>query len=315
VRSRAALDFATVQADLDAGTAEAPLQLLRDIGQRRQQREQERGGVSLDIPSQEVVAADGGFGLVYEAPRPVEGWNAQISLLAGIEAAELMIDARVGILRTLPPPSDPVIARLRRAARALTVDWPDGTPWPAVIRGRDAHRHADAAFLVQATRLLRGAGYVALDRTNTATRSTVPQHAGVGAPYAHVTAPLRRLADRYANEIVLAKCSGVPAPEWATARLTDLAEQMQSVTRKSAAVERAVIDAAECLVMAGREGQRFDGVVVDRNDHGAVIQLADPAVVAGVREDVALGAEVTVRLESVDVAKRRLEFTRPPEGR
>ena len=36
---------------------------------------------------------------------PVEKWNAQISLLTGMAAASLMVYARVGILRTLPPPT------------------------------------------------------------------------------------------------------------------------------------------------------------------------------------------------------------------
>jgi exoribonuclease R len=309
VRTRAALAFGDVQAALDAGTAEEPLLLLREVGGLRQLREQERGGVSLNIPSQEVDAVDGGFALTYETPMPVEGWNAQISLLAGVEAAGIMIDARVGILRTLPPPADGDIAKLRRIARALRVPWPEGTPWPEVVRALDRARHDHAAFLVQATRLLRGAGYVALDETNTAQRSSVPQHAGVGAPYAHVTAPLRRLSDRYANEIVLARCAGVEPPEWATSGLAGLAKQMEAVTRHAAAVERAVVDAAECIALTGHEGERFEGVVVDRRDHGAVVQLADPAVVAGVDADLDLGAEVIVRLVSIDPVARRLEFS------
>jgi exoribonuclease R len=308
VRSRARLDFASVQASLDAGTAEEPLQLLREIGGLRQLRQQERGGVNLDIPSQSVAPADGGYALTYEAPLPVESWNAQISLLAGIEAAELMVDARTGILRTLPPPSDAEIGTLRRAARALRVRWPGGTPWPEVVRTLDRHRRDDAAFLVQATHLLRGAGYTALDRANTVRRSAVPQHAGVGAPYAHVTAPLRRLSDRFANEIVLARCAGAEPPEWATAGLVELAKQMEACTRRAGQVERAVVDAAECLALTGREGERFSGVVIDRSDRGAVIQLADPAVVASTGDRADLGAEVTARLVAVDPVERRVEL-------
>ena len=33
-----------------------------------------------------------------------------------------------------------------------------------------------------------------------------PQHAALASEYAHVTAPLRRLGDRYAGEICLAIC-------------------------------------------------------------------------------------------------------------
>ena len=87
VHSRAALDYPGVQATLDRGAGDASLALLREIGSLRRDLEAARG-ISLDLPSQEVVADDrGGFRLEYGAPLPVEGWSAQISLLAGIEAA------------------------------------------------------------------------------------------------------------------------------------------------------------------------------------------------------------------------------------
>ena len=41
--------------------------------------------------------------LEYRAMLPVENWNAQLSLLTGFAAAKLMIDGKVGVLRTLPP--------------------------------------------------------------------------------------------------------------------------------------------------------------------------------------------------------------------
>ena len=67
-----------------------------------------------------------------------------------------------------------------------------------------------AAFLEEAVTLLRGAGYTPFDGA----RPEQPTHAGVGAPYAHVTAPLRRLVDRFGTEVCLAICAGVPVPGW-----------------------------------------------------------------------------------------------------
>src|SRR4051812_10295442 len=49
VKSRAKLNYAGVQKDLDAGTASESLQLLREIGKLREERELERGGVNLPI--------------------------------------------------------------------------------------------------------------------------------------------------------------------------------------------------------------------------------------------------------------------------
>jgi exoribonuclease R len=309
VRSRAALDYPSVQAALDRGDADASLVLLRDIGSLRRDLEVARGGISLDLPSQEVIA-DGnrGFTLEYEAPLPVESWNAQVSLLTGMEAARIMVEARAGILRTLPPPQPHVIQRLRRTARALGVSWPKHRSWGDVVRGLDRTRPDDAAFLIQATHVLRGAGYAKLDATNTATAASVPIHAGVAAPYAHVTAPLRRLADRYANEIVLAHCAGASPPEWTLAALDELVRVMQRANQHSAAVERAVVDAVECAVLAQSIGRRFDGVVVDKNAHGVIVQLRQPAIIAPMAAPAALGDTVVVTLAGVDPITRKVQL-------
>ena len=44
-----------------------------------------------------------------------------------------------------------------------------------------------------------------------------------------------------------------------------------------------MIDLAEAVLLAGREGDVFDGVVVDEDRRGTVVQLVDPAVLARVR--------------------------------
>ncbi len=310
VRNRAALAYAEVQAMVDAGTAEEPMVLLREVGTLLRDREVARGGVSLDLPTQEVVAGeDGGYGLVYERPLAVEQWNEQISLLAGMAAAAIMIDVGAGLLRTLPPPATHVLRRLERTARALGVAWPAGATWGEVVRGLDRGRADDAAFLVQATHALRGAGYTAVGSDDAGAPAALV-HAAVAAPYAHVTAPLRRLADRYANEVVLAAGAGSAPPEWAVAALPELAGTMERATSRQATVERAVVDAVECAVLAGHVGETFAGVVVDTRKGGVVVQLARPAVVAPLAAEVALGEEVRVRLESVDPVARRVELVR-----
>ena len=85
--------------------------------------------MSLPLPEQEVVIDGRSWSLAFRAVQPVEGWNAQISLLTGMEAAKLMIAARTGILRTLPAPQPGQLDRLRRTATALDVAWPAGASW------------------------------------------------------------------------------------------------------------------------------------------------------------------------------------------
>ena len=107
--------------------------LLREIGLLRQEQERARGGVSLNAPEQEVVADAAGWALEYRASLPVEDWNAQISLLTGAAAAQMMLKGRVGVLRTMPPADPRDVKRLRRQATALGVGWPEGQTYGEVL--------------------------------------------------------------------------------------------------------------------------------------------------------------------------------------
>lgn len=44
------------------------------------------------------------YELVYRAPLPADGWNAQISLLTGMAAADLMLAHGTGSCERCPPP-------------------------------------------------------------------------------------------------------------------------------------------------------------------------------------------------------------------
>ncbi len=164
MRSRAKLSYTGAQADLDAGRGGEQLELLRTVGTLRQQIEVQRGGVSLSVPEQEIVATDQRWELAYRAPLPVEDWNAQLSLATGMAAAALMLKAGVGILRTLPPARDGSIAKLRRTASALGISWPHAMGYPEFVRSLSASVPAHAAMLNACTMLFRGAGLPGVHR-------------------------------------------------------------------------------------------------------------------------------------------------------
>ncbi|MGE0025541.1 MAG: RNB domain-containing ribonuclease [Thermoleophilia bacterium] len=310
VRSRKALGYPEVQGAIDAGSAEGTLALLREVGELRLAREAERGGVSLTVPVQDVAPAPaGGYALRFEAPLPVEDWNAQVSLLTGMAAARIMIDGGVGLFRTLEPAEERDLASLRRSALALGVEWPEGARYADVVRGLDPRRPAHAAFAVRAGRLFRGAGYAAWRRGD----GPPPVHAAIAAPYAHVTAPLRRLCDRVANEVVLALAAGAEPPAWALAAVDDMPHRMAATAGRARAAERAAVDHLEAVLLSARIGQHFDGVVTDVRDGRATVQIADPAVVAPLDGDgIAPGTRVRVRLAKADPAERTVRFALVP---
>lgn len=315
VRSRAQLAYDEVQRRLDAGDGDDVLTGLAAVGRLRQERERARGGVSLDVPEQEVVVADDGTaGLRFRATLPVEGWNAQISLLTGIVAAGIMLEAGTGVVRTLPPAAPEDLARLRRVAAGLGLDWPDGVPYADLLPTLDSHHGPHAAFLRAATTLFRGAGYAAFGGDDGAPAPTGDdaRHAAIRSPYAHVTAPLRRLVDRYATEVCLAVVAGREVPAWVRDGLPGLPATMASTSRTVAAFDRGVVDLVEAVVLAPSVGRTFRGVVVDldRETRGS-LQVRDPAVVARVtsaEEPLPLGGTVEARLTQASVAERRVTF-------
>ena len=104
----------------------------------------------------------------------------------------------------------------------------------------------------------------------------------MAATYAHATAPLRRLADRYVIEATLAIANGRPVPDDVAAAFAALPSTMARCEQRANTVDRAVIDLAEAVLLAGREGEVFDAVVVDEDRHGPLVQLVEPAVMAHV---------------------------------
>jgi len=309
VRSTAKLSYGQVQRAIDGGTADESLVCLREVGLLRQEREVDRGGIDVRVPDQEIEDDGPGYRLAMRAPHPVESWNAQISLLTGMSAARMMLDAGVGIVRTMPPPATEDYERLRRTAAGLGIDWPVTMSYAELVRDLDPRTPAHAAFLNLVTILLRSAGYTQVLRPVGDDEPDVLRHAAVGAAYAHVTAPLRRLVDRYAAECCLSIAGGIPVPDWVLAGLPALPDEMRGADQRARALDRACVDLVESVLLESHVGEEYQAVVVDERKDYDVVQLHWPAVRAHVKGGgLGLGRRVTLRLLSADPTRRRVEF-------
>src|SRR5690348_6439899 len=307
VRSVARLDYAGVQKRIDDGSADPMMLLLKEVGELRLHQEAERGGVSLPLPEQEIDCSTNPWTLEFRAVLDVENWNAQISLLTGFAAASLMVYGKVGVLRTLPPPGPDAVKRLHRTARALGIDWPAEQHYPDFIRSLDPTNSHHLAMITASTMLLRGAGYVNFDGAI----PEQPEHAALASEYAHVTAPLRRLVDRFGLEVCAALCAGTPVPDWVLEALPELPDTMRESGRKANAYENAIVNLIEASTLQGRVGEQFTGSVVetehDDPNKGDIV-IREPAVTAGVTgtKPLPLGEEITVTLTEADPATRRV---------
>ncbi|MEO5780158.1 MAG: RNB domain-containing ribonuclease [Arthrobacter oryzae] len=326
VRSRAKLSYKGVQADLDAGTAPPALQLLREVGIKRVELERLRGGASLNMPEQEIQQLpDGGYRIVAAPSLPVEDWNAQMSLMTGMAAARLMLDGKVGILRTMPAPDEGSLQHFHRQTHALGKPWDGEMSYGEYLRTLDPTDPRQLAIVHSAGMLFRGAGYTPFDGSE----PEADLQAAIGTAYAHATAPLRRLVDRFVLVICEALSSGTEVPAWARDALPSLPSIMASSDQLAGRMERLALDTVEAALLVNHIGQEFDAVVISgakpaRNGNGGsngkgngngngngpsgVVQIADPAVTARCPGELESGTEVRVRILSADIATREVRL-------
>lgn len=308
IRSRAKLAYETATAaELDP--------LLPEIVRRVVEAEDRRGASRIELPEQEVIAdpsAPGGMRLVLRARNVCEDQNSALSLAANLAVAAAMVARRVGLFRVMREPDERELSALRHSASVLGIAWPAALDLHGLERTLDPSVATVAAFLLAARRAGGGATYAVLSTTDGPFTTTSPWHAAVAAPYAHATAPLRRLADRYVLDLICASFAGDDLP----ALPAGLAETMERMESLAAKVDRAAIDLVEAVTLSGRLGDVFDAAVIDASHDGAQVQLVDPPVRARVRlADAQPGQRVRLRLASVDLTDRQLTFVDDAAGR
>jgi exoribonuclease R len=303
VASRAKLAYeSTSLDDLDP----AALELHRRITAN----EKARGATKVDFPEQHVEmdpSAPAGVNLVLRPMLPSEEANSSLSLAANFAVASLQLEAKTGLFRIMPEADEYRQRSLRRMAKALGIDWPKSMTLREVMPTLDPSKRSHKELLVEARRSGRGASYAMFDAAN------LPFHSALAAPYAHATAPMRRLADRYVLEHVLALVHGTDTTTILSS-LSAMPTIMAKADGRAASLDRDVIDLVEALELEGNVGAIFPASVLDAGHHGTVVQLIDPPVRARVPgpSTVEEGSAVTVRLLSVDVAARSVRFELVP---
>lgn len=299
IRSRAKLAYDSVRDDqLPPG--------FNTVAARIAAAEDHRGAARVDPPEQEVErSGDGRYALRFRPMLPAETRNAALSLASNMAVADLLHAHDTGLFRVMAPPDDFAVARLRQTARAFGLDWPAAAPLAQFERLLDPADPRAAAFMLAIRRAGQGASYEPWRP------GVTPWHAAMAATYAHATAPLRRLADRYVIRAALAVANGQPVPDAVSAAFARLPAVMGKADARSGQIERAVIDLAETAILVGREGEQFDAVVTDLGETGARFQLCDLPVVARTQAPGAIpGAPLRVRLDAADPVRRTLAFTR-----
>lgn len=299
VRSRAKLAYDSVQdSDLPPDFAELANRIIA--------AEDRRGASRVDPPQQEVSAAgDAEFQLVYRPRLLAEDRNAALSLATNLAIADALQAHHTGLFRVMAAPDERAVRRLRYSARAFGLVWPAQETLDQYQRTLDGTDPKQAALMLAIRRAGLGASYAPYKN------GVVPWHAAMAATYAHATAPLRRLADRYVVRATLAIANGQSVQEVVTQTFAKLPPVMARADALGGQIDRAVIDLAEAVMLRDRVGKSFPAIVTDVDDRGARIQLRDEPVVARVdAHGIEPGNAIGVRLTAADPDHRTISFER-----
>ena len=299
IRSRAKLAYDSVRdSDLPPDFAK--------LSDRIEAADDRRGASRVDPPEQEVhQVGSNDFELTYRPRLQSEDRNAAMSLACNLAVADALLGHHTGLFRVMAPPDEHAIRRLRFTARAFGLTWPEAETLGQFQKNLNAADPRHAAFMLAVRRAGAGASYAPYQA------GVVPWHVAMAATYAHATAPLRRLADRYVVRAALAIANGQNVPDVVTQAFAKLPPVMAHSDALGGQIERAVVDLAEAVMLKGREGQAFPAIVTDVDERGARMQLRDQPVVARVAAHaVQPGDAITVRLISTDPEKRLIQFER-----
>jgi exoribonuclease-2 len=323
VRNKAKLAYDSVAAWLDGREApppavraskeiEAQVRLQDGVAGAMKDRREERGALALSTNESRVVFD----GDLLADLRPDEDNRAkemiQDFMIAANTAAAQFLEAKgfPSIRRILRSPDrwDRIVALAREAGETLP-DVPSTRALQAFLlkrRSADPLRFPDLSLSV--VKLL-GSGEYGVE----APGRSLEGHFGLAVKdYAHSTAPNRRYPDLVTQRLVKAALAGQECP-YAVADLEELARHCTEQEDDAAKIERQVQKSAAAMLLAGRKGERFDGIVTGASSKGTWVRVfrppAEGRVVRG-EKGLDVGERVTVVLLDTDVERGFVDFAR-----
>ena len=310
VHSVARLDYDGVQADLEAGQLHSSIELLPEVGELRAASSLRRKAINLRVPSVRVREGEGDeYELIIEPRHKVMDYNSEISLLTGMAAGQMMQAAGTGFLRTLRPAEESAERVFRSEAWALGYALDQDSDIGSFLHTVDADTPRGMAIMREAQKLLRGAGYVDLAKKE-------PEvHAGIGGYYSHVTAPLRRLVDRYATEVCLALSTGSEIPQWVSDDAPTVLKTMMRTNQLASTVDRACLNLTEATVLQPWVGHNFQAVIMQTNEEAdtARVFILGPPVLAECSGQPAEATETMLSLIHANPQEREVLFAWPAD--
>jgi exoribonuclease-2 len=323
VRNRAKLAYNAVAAWLE-GQGPIPDAMARVPGLDEQIRIQDRvaqqlgarrhdqGALDLDIvESRAVFAGEAIRDLELDRKNRARDLIENFMVFANGATARFLEARRVASIRRVvrsPKRWDRIVAIAQALGTTLPPE-PDSRAlqqFLSVRRAADPLRFPDLSLTVVK---LMGSGEYAVERPG----EDSPGHFGLAVrDYAHSTAPNRRFPDLITQRLLKATLAGRAAP-YSAEELDALAAHCTAKEDDAGKVARLVHKAAAALLLAGRDGEEFDGVVTGASPKGTWVRIFRPPVEGRLVQGFAgadVGDRVRVRLLATNPERGYIDFAR-----
>ncbi len=279
---------------------------VEEFAKRMWADEAARGAVRVEFPQQEVIVdelAPGGVRLILRARLLSESINSTLSLAVNMAIGTLLQKSHAGVFRVMDEPERRAVEALRRTAHALGIAWAPAETLRDLQRRMDPENFSHQRFLLDARRAGGRARYAVYNSEKPA------WHSAIGATYAHATAPMRRLADRYVLDLADCLANNRTVPPTLTNQLLQLPAIMDRCEGRASNVDRAVVDLLEAVSLQHRIGEILEAEVVDAEN--GIVQTHDSAIRAKATKlpKAENGAIVRVRIDVADPTTRTVRLS------
>ncbi len=338
MNSCARLTYAQVADFLEGGDREAvpagsrkSLQQMAELAQILMQMRYARGSLNLDLPEVEIRVDDSGRPLeLVKVERTVAHHVIEELMLAANEAVAHYLNVQEWpfLYRIHGEPDDAKLEELQQLAASCG---------HGLVLGKNLHQSLQKLLTDVADQpegrliseqLLRSLQQAVYTPHNEG-------HFGLAAEeYCHFTSPIRRYPDLLIHRVLKQALTGAAksiAP--GVSLLETLGSECSSRERRAMEAERDLADLRRCQLMEDRVGETFTGVISSVAEFGFFVEL-DEVLVEGLvhvrnltgdyyhydpstlaltgersRQQFRVGMPLEVKLERVDTARRRIDFS------
>jgi exoribonuclease-2 len=323
VRNHGKLAYRSVAAWLDGKGAATPriieipglaenLRLQDSVAQRLVNLRRCHGALSLETIEPNVVFSGDAISNLDLDPKNRATQLIEEFMIAanGVTAAYLAAKKFPSLRRILRSPERwDRIAQLASGFGDRLPNEPDAAALEAFLAQRrkaDPEKFPDLSLAVVK---LIGRGEYALDLPG----GEPPGHFGLAVQnYTHSTAPNRRFPDLITQRLLKAAMAGAPLP-YTIPELAELARHCTEREDDATKVERRVRKSAAALLLSGRIGEQFDGLVTGASPKGTWVRVFQPPVEGRLErgfQGLDVGDHVRVKLIRTDVQRGFIDFAR-----